>query len=196
MAYKYTVKDYNKEHMAKVAGRALPISTKAAINICNNLKKRSVAYAKMFLKEVMILKTPVKYTRFTNGAGHKRGNMAAGKYPINAAKHILKLIESVESNAQFKGLNTSNLIIVSILAQHGGNQWRHGRQRRRKMKRTHVEIIVEEGKSKESKIKGSKKIVKKEVDDKVKKEQKKATETKVKASVKNPSVKETKTEEK
>ena len=37
------------------------------------------------------MKKPIEYTRFTNGAGHKKG-MAAGKYPINVCTEILKII--------------------------------------------------------------------------------------------------------
>jgi len=133
--------------VAKVAGRALSISTKASIEICNTLRKKELGKAKTLLKEVIDIKTPIKFTRFTNGAGHKKG-MGAGRYPKRAAEEILKLLESIEANAQFKGLNTSSLIIKHICAHNAGNVWRYGRHRRRKMKRTTVEIIVEEGKKK------------------------------------------------
>ncbi len=150
MANNYSSQVYNKEHMARGIGRALPISTKASIEICNSLRKKPVAKAKTMLKDAMDLKTPIKFTRFTNGAGHKKG-MMAGKYPQKAAKEIFKLIESIESNAQFKGLNTSDTIIKHISAQKGGNAWRYGRFRRRKAKRTNIEIVIEEGKSKKNK---------------------------------------------
>ena len=141
-----TDKDYNKEHMAKASGKLLAISTKASIEICNSIRKKTVAKAKNLLKEVITLRKPVKYTRFMNGAGHKKG-MASGKYPVKASSEILKVIETAEANAQFKGLNTSNLIINHLSAHKAGNVWHYGRVRRRKMKRTHIEIIVEEGKS-------------------------------------------------
>lgn len=150
MGYNYSNKNYSKEHMARVVGRVLPISTKASIEICNNLRKKSVARAKTILKGVMTLKTPIKFTRFTSGAGHKKG-IGAGKYPVKAAGEILKLLEGTESNAQFKGINTSNLIITHISAQKAGNVWRYGRFRRRKMKRTHIELIVKESKKEEPK---------------------------------------------
>lgn len=141
--------------MARIVGMALPISTKAAIEICNSIRNKKVAYVKRLLKEVVDLKTAIKYTRFTNGAGHKRG-IGPGKYPKKAANEILKLIAAIESNAQFKGLNTSDLIIKHIMAQNAGNVWRYGRHRRRKMKRTHVEMMVEEGKTKKKEEKKEK----------------------------------------
>jgi len=136
MAYKYSG-EYDEEHMARGAGVALPISTKVSIEICNNIRKKTLGRAKVILQEAASMKKPIKYTRFTNGVGHKSG-MGPGRYPVKAATEILKLLETVEANAQFKGLNTSGLIITHISAKNAGNVWRYGRHRRRKMKRTHV----------------------------------------------------------
>ena len=144
MAYKYNNQKYEKEHMAKAVGVALPISTKASIEICNNLRNKSLGRAMVILEEVISKRKPIRFTRFINGAGHKKG-IGPGKYPVKASREILKLLESIEANAQFKGMNTSNLIICHMSAQNAGNQWRYGRHRRRKMKRTHIEIAVKEG---------------------------------------------------
>ena len=62
---------------------------------------------------------------------------------------IIKLMEDVEANAQFKGLNTSNLVIAHISAHKAGKAWHYGRKSRRKMKRTTIEIVVEEKAKKE-----------------------------------------------
>lgn len=150
MGYNYTDAEYNKEHMARAVGRSMPISTKASIEIANSIRHKTVARAKVILQDAIALKKPIKYTRFTEGAGHKPG-MASGKYPQRACGEILKLVETVESNAQFKGLNTSELIISHMAAQDAGNVWRYGRHKRRKQKRTHIEIIVEEGKAEKKK---------------------------------------------
>jgi large subunit ribosomal protein L22 len=166
MTYKYTSTEYSKEHMARVVGRSLPISVKVSIEICNSIRKMPVAAAKTLLREVLAMKKAIKFTRFTNGVGHRKGNdIGAGRYPQKAASHILGLIETAEANAQFKGLNTAALIIKHISVQNAGNQWRYGRHRRRKMKRAHVELVLEEGKIEEKKAeekKGAKPAVKKE----------------------------------
>jgi large subunit ribosomal protein L22 len=148
MPYNYACQNYSKEHMARAVARSVPISTKASIEICNSIRHKSVARAKTILKDAISLRKPIRYTRFREGAGHKPG-MAAGKFPKKASEHILQLIEAVEANAQFKGINTSNLEIVHIAAQDAGNVWRYGRQRRRKMKSTTIEIMVAEGKKEE-----------------------------------------------
>jgi len=137
------MKDYNKETMAKIAGRSLSISTKQAIEICNFVRNKNIQKMKMFLEGVIKKEKIVPFTRFNKGIGHKPG-IGPGRYPIKTAKGILMLLKSVESSAQFKGLNTSNLIIGHIKADKASNTWHYGRKRRRKMKRTNIEIILVE----------------------------------------------------
>ena len=153
--------------MARIVGRVLGISYKASIEICNTIRGKEAAKAKKILNDIISKKVPIRFSRFTNGAGHKK-SVGPGKYPLKAAKEILKLVETAEANAQFQGLNTSNLKIVHISAQKGGNQWRYGRVRRRRMKRTTIEVVIEEGKKENKKIAKEKltedsKVQKKEV---------------------------------
>ena len=146
--YKYSAKD--SENAAKAVGRSLSISTKQSIEICNFIRKKQVQKAKMMLNDVIEKKIAVPFKRFT-AVGHKPGKIASGRYPEKSAKEILKVLESAEKNAQFKGLNTSNLIISHTCAHKASRPWHYGRQRRIKMKRTHIEIIVEESAKSDSK---------------------------------------------
>ena len=150
-------KEYNKETMAKVAGMALPISTKQSIVICDFIRNKNVQKMKDFLNDVIKMKKAVPFTRFNKGMGHKRG-IGPGRYPIKTSTEILGLLESAESNAQFKGLNSSNLVIGYAKADKAGSTWHYGRQRRRKMKRTNLEIILIEKESKHDKKKDNKKV--------------------------------------
>ncbi|MBT3463440.1 hypothetical protein HN451_00510, partial [archaeon] len=59
---------------------------------------------------------------------------------------ILKIIKSAESNALNKGLNTNDLVITHICAHKASTPYHSGRQRRRKMKRSHIEVVVKEQK--------------------------------------------------
>ena len=79
-------------------------------------------------------KTAVPFRRFDFDLGHKK-KIGPGRYPNKASREIIGLIENVEANAQFKGLNTSNLIITHISAHKAGKAWHYGRKSRRKMKR-------------------------------------------------------------
>jgi large subunit ribosomal protein L22 len=137
------LKEYNKESMAKVVGKSTPISTKQAIVISTWLRGMDVQKAKSYLSDVIKKKRAVPFTRFNHGIGHKT-KIGPGRYPMNASKEILELLKSVESNAQFKGMNTSNIIIAYMSASKAANTWHYGRQRRRQMKRTNITIILNE----------------------------------------------------
>lgn len=151
----------SKENTAKVEGRLLPISTKQAIEICNFIRGKEVDNAKKILERVIKKEVAIPFKRFNMDMGHKR-KIGPGRYPKKASGEIIGLLESVNSNAQFKGLSTSNLIIKKICANKASSSWHFGRKRRRKMKRTNIEIVVEEGKAKEDmKEKASKLKIKK-----------------------------------
>lgn len=147
--HNYAFKDFDNEHMSRAVGRDLGISTKHAINICTFIRGKNVQRAKDILKNVIEMKQPVPYKRFNHGVGHRPG-IGPGRYPIKASENILGIIESAEVNAQQKGLNTSNLSIRHICAQYASRPMHSGRQRRVKMKRTHVEVVLEEQAKKET----------------------------------------------
>ena len=144
MANKYAIQDFNKELMAKALGRSLPISTKQSIEICNFLRSKTTLKAKKQLELVIKKKLAIPFKRFNKDIAHRKGNIASGKFPEKASKHFLKLIENAEKNAQNKNLDTTTLLIKHICAHKASTPWHFGRHRRRKMKRTHVEIVVEE----------------------------------------------------
>lgn len=127
-------------HVAVARALDLPVSTKHCIELCRTLRYKNTAAAKQILENVVSLRRPIPFRRFTKDRGHKPG-MAAGQYPRNAAKEILKLIHSVEANAQVKGLNASNLKITKILANKASIPVTGGRHRSA-TKRTHVEVEV------------------------------------------------------
>ena len=139
----YTFGIYNKEHMARAIGMDLPISFKQSVEICAFIKNKSVNDAKKILQKVIEKKTAIPFRRYNWDLSHKK-KIGPGRYPEKASKEFIKLIDNVESNAQFKGLNTSNLIIVHISAHKAGKAWHYGRKTRRRMKRTIIQIIVNE----------------------------------------------------
>ncbi len=137
-----------KEHIAQASAKNLAISTKHSVEICNALRYKTVSYAKGYLEEVIDLSRAVPFKTFNTDVGHKKG-MAAGRYPQKAAKEFLRMVKSVESNAQSKGLNTSNLKIITLLSNKASIPATGGRHRRG-TKRTHLEIEVKEVVSKKS----------------------------------------------
>ena len=129
--------------MARAVGMALPVSFKQSVEICNYIKNKNIANAKTMLLSVIEKKSAVPFKRYNFDLGHKK-KIGPARYPEKASREIIKLIENVEANAQFKGFNTSNLIVAHVSAHKAGKAWHYGRKSRRKMKRTNVEIVVEE----------------------------------------------------
>jgi len=129
--------------MAIAVGKSLPISFKQSVEICNFIRNKNINDAKETLQNVMEKKIAIPFKIYDFDLGHKK-KIGPGRYPYKSSKEIIRLIENVESNAQFKGLNTSNLVITHISAHKAGKAWHYGRKSRRKMKRTNIEICVEE----------------------------------------------------
>ena len=97
--------------------------------------------------------------------------MASGRYPEKASIYFIKLLNSLEANAEFKNLST-NLIITYASASKGNSQFHFGRQRRRKMKRTHIEIRAMEKEPEEELKKQKIKTTKETQDKKIKNDRK------------------------
>lgn len=181
------------EKTAKAAMRNVKISTKAAIEMCNHLRYKDLAKAKVEVEQIMTMKKALPFKRFTNGLGHKPGRMAAGRYPINACEAFLKLLNSVEANASNLTLG-NDLKIVHLVAQKASNDFRWGRrQRRQQRKNTHIEVVVQETEKKAKKAKAVKKVPAK-VEEKAKPEPK--VEAKEVETKKTTPKAETKTEDK
>ncbi len=139
--YRYSYQG-KTEGIARAILKDLPISPKHTIELCARLRGKSVEFAKLYLQEVIKGERAVKFTRFTGGAGHKAA-IGPGKFPEKASKELLKAIEFVESIAINKG-QSKDLKIVHFSAQRASAPLHYGRQRRRQMKRTHLEVVVAE----------------------------------------------------
>lgn len=150
-----------EENMAKAYGRDLDISTKRSTEICNFLRGKSLESSKAFLERVIEMKDAVPMRRFNRDTGHKKG-IGPGRYPVNTAKAILSVLDNAGTNAVAKGFAEKDLVIVHICAHKAASPWHFGRQKRRKMKRSHIEVVVQEKKqpASESKTPKKQKVVK------------------------------------
>lgn len=160
----YTFSGYKAETMARATRRSESISFKKSQELAARLRGMRSDKAERYLTQVIAKKQPVKFTKFMDGAGHKRG-MAAGKYPIKAASAFLELLKSGVANAENKGLGTP-LKIQSVVAQQASRPAKYGRKRGRQAKRTNIELVLvetEESKRAPKKPKGAKPVVPKVV---------------------------------
>ncbi len=131
------------EKLARAIGKDLPISTKQSIEICNYIRGKSLKQSKNILQKVIEKKLAIPFRKFNIDMGHKKG-IASGRYPIKSSSVILKILNSAEYNAINKGLNNNNLFVKNIIANMASQPWHTGRLIRRRMKRTHIEVILEE----------------------------------------------------
>ncbi len=141
----------NPEKTAKASGRELKISHKAAREVAKAVKGMNLPQAKDYLRDVMIKKKPIPYTRYTKKLGHKGGmaGRCVGRFPIKAAEAILRVIEAAQANAENKGLDVDRLRIVHSAAYQGMKLKRytpraHGRASPKYDITSHVEIVLEE----------------------------------------------------
>lgn len=132
------------EHTAKVVGRNLPFSTKHAIEISKFIRGRSVKESKALLEKVLVKEVAVPFRRFNRDVGHKRGRIAAGRFPYKASRYFISLLNSLEANATNKGLDAESLYVKTVISNRASRPFKYGRFLRRRTKRTHVEMIAEE----------------------------------------------------
>lgn len=145
----------NEEHSAKVITRNAPISTKVSIEICSFIRGRKLSFAVNQLNLVLKKKQAVPYKRFNRQVAHKASVKHAGRYPQNASKEFLNLLNTLKANAIYKGLNEEGLVISEAIANRGPGRFHYGRMRGIRHKSTHIELRAVEGEKKiENKKKG------------------------------------------
>lgn len=104
---------------SRAIGHELHISPRHARELCRVLKNMKIDRAKQYLENVAALKQAVPFKRYNESMGHRRGPMAAGRYPQKAAKEFIKILENARANAEYKGLNPENMKIIHIAGQKG-----------------------------------------------------------------------------
>src|SRR5579885_3137227 len=117
----YSYKVLEPERTVLASGRDLNISYKEAVELCRYLKGKSLDEAKKILEEVIELKRAIPYRTFKKKVPHHRFDNSSGpaRYPRKVAKNLLKILESLEANAEFKGLDVSRIKLVHLAANKG-----------------------------------------------------------------------------
>jgi large subunit ribosomal protein L22 len=151
--YAFIEEKYDTERLAKASGRDLRIKPKHAREICATIKGMKLEQAKRFLEDVIKIKRSVPFRRHKKKQGHRKDlkqfKWYAGKYPIKAAARIYDLLTSIESNAEYKGLDIDLCRIIHA-ATHRSRiikryiERAHGRSTPKNKHLSHVEIILYE----------------------------------------------------
>ena len=136
------------DRSAKAIGKEMPISPKFTREICGMVRGMKVNKAIDTLEGVIALETPVPLKRYNKRVSHKQG-VGPGRYPKKAAAAVLGVIKSAVANAEYKGLNTDDMVIATISASRGrvtpGHMARaHGRATEWNQDTVNLEVIIEE----------------------------------------------------
>ncbi len=150
--YSYKVRDESK--IAKAVQFDIPVSIKDMREVVAAIRGKKLDEARKLLENVIALKEPIPFKRYKGKLSHKRGlpskwKWPIGRYPVKAAKYLLKLLDNVEANAENKGLDKDKLVIIHIAAHKGITlkRWMpraFGRATPKFRRTSHVEIIVGE----------------------------------------------------
>ncbi len=139
----------NPDKTARAIGKELMISPKHSVEICRKIKGMDLEAAKKFLEDVGELKKAVPFKRYTKQVSHQKGGLGPARFPQKAAKAILRVLESAENNAEYKGLMADNMFIEHIAA-HRGRVYRsymqraHGASSPHFRLTTNIEVILME----------------------------------------------------
>jgi len=132
-----------RKYEAVIRGRDLHFSTKQAVAICRMIQRKRIDEAVKLLEEVINGKRAVP---MMGEIPHRKGIMS-GRYPIKAAKEILKLVRSLEANANMNNMEIENSRIECKADKASRPLRRFGRM---KAKRSHVFLkLVEKKKDRE-----------------------------------------------
>jgi large subunit ribosomal protein L22 len=144
--------ELDPESTARAIGKDLRVSYKNSIEVCRAVRGMAMEDAKNFLEDVIAKKTPIPFLKHKGHINHRKGpGFGPGKFPVNAAKAILDLVNVAENNAEYKGLDPDNMYITHISAYRGRvfEGWRpraRGRTTAWNTVTTNIEIIIQEEK--------------------------------------------------
>jgi large subunit ribosomal protein L22 len=119
--FRYSFQRYDPLLHIKASGREVNVSAKTAREVCVAIKGKLVKDAKKYLEEVESKSQSVPFRRYKRGGAHRSESLGfhAGGYPIKAAKEVRLVLNNLESNAEFKGLDLDRLKIIHAAAQRG-----------------------------------------------------------------------------
>ena len=148
--FKYAFQNYDKTKHVRSAIREKAISHKHAREVAVAIKGMSIEKARDYLMDVVKAKRAVPFRRYKNEVGHKSDTgVMSGRYPKKAAGEFIKLLDNLESNAEYRGMDLDRLKIVNATVHKGRKIERFtpramGRASPKVDILTHVELVAQE----------------------------------------------------
>ena len=148
--FNYAFQNFDPTRHVRAALREKTISHKHSREIAVAIKGLNVEKARDYLIHVIQLKRSIPFRRYKNQVGHKSdpGTMS-GRYPQKAATEVLKLLDNLESNAEYKGMDLDRLKIINATVHKGRIMKRfipraQGRATPKNNVYTHIELVARE----------------------------------------------------
>ncbi len=145
---KVSFQGQQSEKNVTALGRFIPISKKTGGEVARFVNGQKVDRAITYLEQVVEGKQAIPFKRRKKDIPHRKGPIAAGRFPKKVSLEFIKLLKQIKANAQDKGLNEDNLVVIHAAAQKASKVWRYGRKRGRTRKLAHLEMIATEIKEK------------------------------------------------
>ena len=118
----YAFQSYDKTKHVRASIREKDISHKHAREIAVAIKGKSIEKARELLENVISRREAIPYRRYNNEVAHRsniRDGFFAGRFPKKAASEFLRILDNLESNAEYKGMDLDRLRIVSAAVHQG-----------------------------------------------------------------------------
>ncbi|MEN2975044.1 MAG: 50S ribosomal protein L22 [Candidatus Caldarchaeales archaeon] len=144
----YSVKDLDPARTVKASLREVDVSPKYSREVCRSIIGLNIPRAKKLMEDVISMKIMIPYRRYRKKRAHHAQTRGPGGYPVKIARLMLKLLESLEANAEFKGLDPEQVIIRYAVAHKGRTirkfiERAFGRATPYDKTLTHIELIGE-----------------------------------------------------
>ena len=146
----YAFQNYDSTRHVRASLREKQISHKHAREIAVKIKGMSIEKARDFLTAVVNKERAVPFKRYKEQVGHRSDpGVMSGRYPEKSAGEFIKLLDNLESNAEYKGMDLDRLRIVNATVHKGVIIKRFipramGRATPKNNVLTHVELVAQE----------------------------------------------------
>ena len=111
----YQAKVGNEKKIARAIAKNQPVSTKFATELCREMRGKTLSSVEERLERIRDGKEFLPLRQYNKKVPHRKGDSSSGvksgRFPRNLCGVVLKLLESVKANADFKGLDSENLLI-------------------------------------------------------------------------------------
>jgi large subunit ribosomal protein L22 len=148
--FDYAFQNFDSTKHVRAAVREKSISHKHAREVAKAIKGLSIEKARDYLQDVVAAKRAVPFRRFKNEVGHRSDpGVMSGRYPEKTAREFIKLLDNLEANAEYKGMDLDRLKIVGANTHKGVIVKRftpraQGRATPKNNVLTHIELVAQE----------------------------------------------------